>query len=141
MDTTQNTSITVTTIVNASVEKVWKYWNDPQHIIKWNAASDDWHTPSAENDFRIGGKSTCRMEAKDGSMGFDFSWVYTNIVEQNLLEYVLEDGRKVFILFEVKDDAVKITETFDAENTHPVDLQRNGWQAILNNFKNYVEQN
>ena len=141
MDTANTTAITVQTKVNAPIEKVWKFWTEPGHIIKWNNASDDWHTPRAENDLRVGGKFLARMEAKDGSFGFDFGGDYTNVVDNQTIEYVLGDGRKVKIDFSSEGNATKVVETFDAENTHPVEVQRGGWQAILDNFKKYTETN
>ena len=141
MDTANTTTITVQTTVNAPVEKVWKFWTEPGHIVKWNNASDDWHTPRAENDLRVGGKFSARMEAKDGSFGFDFGGDYTNVVDNQTIEYILGDGRKVKIDFSSEGNSTKVVETFDAENTHPVEVQRGGWQAILDNFKKYTETN
>src|SRR5438105_1412812 len=105
------TPITVETSVNAPIEKVWACWNDPEHITKWATASDDWHTPRATNDLREGGKFTSRMEAKDGSAGFDFGGTYTKVVEHQLIEYTMDDGRKVSITFDGHDGHVHITET------------------------------
>jgi len=139
METTAITRITVATTIQAPVEKVWQFWIEPQHIIQWNAASNDWHTPRAENDLRVDGKFLSRMEAKDGSWGFDFTGTYSTIQEHQKIGYVLEDGRKVQILFSGKDNETTVTEVFDAENTHSIDMQQTGWQAILDNFKNYVE--
>ena len=141
METANTTAITVQTTVNAPIEKVWKFWTDPGHIIHWNNASDDWHTPRAENDLRVGGKFSARMEAKDGSFGFDFGGDYTNVVEHKTIEYTMGDGRKVKIDFFSEGNSTKVVETFDAENTHSVEMQRSGWQAILNNFKKYTETN
>src|SRR3990170_5750907 len=118
METANATAIAVQTTVNAPIEKVWKFWTEPGHIIHWNNASDDWHTPSAENDLRVGGKFSARMEAKDGSFGFDFSGDYTNVVEHKTIEYKMSDGRKVKIDFSSEGNATKVVETFDAENTH-----------------------
>lgn len=140
METTaKTTSITVSATIQAPVEKVWQYWTSPQHIMHWNNASDDWHTPWAENDVQVGGQFTSRMEAKDGSMGFDFKGTYTNVQEHELIEYELEDGRKVRVLFAGAGKETTITESFDAEQTHSLEMQQAGWQAILDNFKNYVE--
>jgi len=139
MEATAITRITVATTIQAPVEKVWQFWTEPQHIIQWNAASNDWHTPRAENDLRVDGKFVSRMEAKDGSWGFDFTGTYITIQEHQEIGYVLEDGRKVQILFSDKDIETTVTEIFDAENTHPIDMQQPGWQAILDNYKNYVE--
>src|SRR5215203_1803566 len=141
METINNTAITVQTTVNAPVEKVWKFWTEPGHIVHWNNASDDWHTPRVENDLKVGGKFSARMEAKDGSFGFDFGGEYTNVIEQRTIEYVLGDRRKVRIDFSPEGNATKVIETFDAENTHPIEVQRGGWQAILDNFKKYTEAN
>lgn len=133
--------ITVETTVQAPVEKVWQYWSGPEHITKWAAASDDWHTTRAENDLRAGGKFLSRMEAKDGSFGFDFGGVYDDVKQHEVIDYTMGDGRKVSVRFSGVGNETKVVETFDAENTHPVDMQRTGWQAILDNFKKYVEAN
>lgn len=138
---TENTIITVEATVNAPVEKVWNFWGDPEHIKKWNSASEDWHTPKAENDLRTGGKFSSRMEAKDGSFGFDFGGVYDEVKKHELIAYTLGDGRKVKVLFRQNGAATQVTETFEAENTNPVEMQKGGWQAILNNFKKYTESN
>jgi uncharacterized protein YndB with AHSA1/START domain len=141
METTGKTVITVETHIEAPIEKVWKYWNEPKHITQWYNASDDWHAPAAENDLRIGGKFKTRMAAKDGSMAFDFEGVYTNIVANKLIEFDILDGRKVKIEFTSSDNETKVTESFEAESTPPVEMQRGGWQSILNNFKKYTEAN
>jgi uncharacterized protein YndB with AHSA1/START domain len=141
METTNKTRITVETTVKAPIEKVWEIWTSPQHIIQWNAASEDWHTPSAENDLRVGGKFSSRMEARDGSFGFDFGGVYDEIVTNKRIAYTLGDSRKVEIDFTDNGDTTKIVETFEAENTNPVEMQKGGWQAIMNNFKKYTETN
>ena len=135
--------ITVETLVQAPVANVWTHWVTPAHIMAWNAASDDWHTPSATNDLRVGGKFTSRMEAKDKSMGFDFGGTYTEIRTHALIAYRLGDGlgaREVRVVFEPVGDATIVRETFAAETTHPIEAQRSGWQSILNRFKSYVEQ-
>ncbi len=132
-------SITVVTTVNAPVKNVWAYWTQPEHIMRWNAASDDWHTPSATNDLREGGTFTCRMEAKDGSMGFDFGGTYTTVEDQKRIDYVMSDGRKVSVTFDERDGSTHITETFDPESENPAEIQRAGWQSILDNFKKYAE--
>lgn len=134
-------SITVEATVNAPVDKVWKYWNDPEHITKWCAASDDWHAPRAENDIRTGGKFNTRMEAKDKSFGFDFEGVYSNVKPNELIEYDMSDMRHVKIEFKETPEGTKVTETFDIENQNPEEMQRDGWQAILNNFKKHTESN
>jgi len=133
-------TITIQTVINSPVEKVWKLWTAPEHITKWNSASDSWHTPRAENDLCVGGKFLCRMEAKDGSFGFDFGGVYDEIVKNELIAYTLDDNRKVRITFTKNTDAeTKLVEIFEVESTNPLEMQRNGWQSILNNFKKYVE--
>lgn len=137
----ESIQITVEALINAPLEKVWIFWTNPAHIVKWNNASDDWHTPRAENDLRTGGKFLSRMEAKDGSAGFDFVGIYDKVLTHSLIEYTMEDGRKVKIEFADVNGATKVTETFDAETQNSVELQRNGWQSILNNFKKYTENN
>lgn len=132
-------SITVETIVNQPIEKTWMYWTIPEHIIKWNNASDDWHTPVAKNDLKVGGLFNYKMAAKDGSFEFDFEGIYTNVINHQKIDYDIIDGRKVFIEFIALDNKTKIIETFDAENENSIELQQNGWQAILNNFNKYAE--
>ena len=134
-------TITVENTVNAPAEKVWKLWTAPEHITKWNSASDDWHTPFAENDLRTGGTFRARMEAKDGSFGFDFAGVYDQVKTNELIEYTMDDGRKVTVHFAPQGNNTRVVETFEAEGQNPEDVQRDGWQAILNNFKKYVESN
>ena len=141
METSKTIKVTSQATVNAPMEKVWDYWNDPDHIIKWNSAHPDWHTPTASNDFKEGGRLVYRMEAKDGSAGFDFGGTYTDIRKHEHIAYTLDDDRKVEIHFESRGDQTHITETFDAENQNPVELQRVGWQAILDNFKQHTETN
>lgn len=136
---TMTQSITVQALVNAPVQKVWNAWNAPEHITKWCYASDDWHAPKAANDIRTGGKFSTTMAAKDGSVSFDFGGVYSNVKPDSLIEYAMEDGRKVKIVFEAEGSQTRITETFDAEGQHPIEMQRAGWQAILDNFKKYTE--
>lgn len=138
---TSASSITVSVKVNAPLEKVWDYWTHPEHIIKWNNASDDWHTPHATNDLRVGGLFTSRMEAKDGSMGFDFEGEYTKVEQHIEIEYVLADARRVNIRFDSDGKETTVTETFDPENENTLELQQAGWQAILDNFKRYTESN
>ncbi len=132
--------ITVVAHINAPIEKVWEYYNLPEHITKWNNASEDWHTPRAENDLRVGGKFVFRMEAKDESMGFDFGGIYDEIEEKKLIKYTIDDGRKVVVEFTGNAKETKVVINFEAENENPVERQREGWQAILNNFKKYVEE-
>ena len=141
METTPKTMITVEAIVNAPIEKVWAYWSEPKHITQWCQASDDWHAPKAENDLRDGGKFSTTMAAKDGSFSFDFGGVYDKVITNKLIEYTLGDGRKVKIVFASKGHETQITESFDAETTHSLEQQQSGWQAILNNFKKYTENN
>lgn len=139
MDTQNRKVVTVETTVNAPVEKVWEYFSLPKHIMQWNNASEDWFTPSSENDFKEGGKFINRMEAKDGSMGFDFTGTYQKIIQNEYIEYTIIDGRSVKIKFAPEGDGTKITESFDAEITNPIDMQKRGWQSILDNFKKYTE--
>ena len=134
-------SITINTTVASDLSKVWEYWTLPKHITQWNFASPEWHCPSAKNDMTIGKEFSYRMEAKDGSMGFDYSGTYTNIVSESLITYALEDGRTVRIDFKQKGDVVDIVETFDVEDLNSLEQQRQGWQAILDTFKKYVEAN
>jgi uncharacterized protein YndB with AHSA1/START domain len=137
----ESITITVQATVNAPVEKVWDCWSKPEHITRWCQASEDWHAPHADNDLRTGGKFSTTMAAKDGSFRFDFGGVYDHVEENKTIEYTLGDGRKVQINFAVDGNATNITETFEAESTHSIDMQRDGWQAILNNFKKYTEAN
>jgi uncharacterized protein YndB with AHSA1/START domain len=141
MSTTGKTAITVSNTINAPVEKVWAYWTGPEHITQWNNASDDWHSPSAKNDLRAGGQFSVRMEAKDGSFGFDFGGVYDEVKTNELIAYTLGDGRKVNINFTSQGNSTKVVETFEAETENPIELQRGGWQSILDNFKKYAEAN
>ena len=131
--------ITVETTVNAPVEKVWTCWTEPKHITNWNNASEDWHTPFSENDLRVGGKFLSRMEAKDGSYGFDFNGIYDEVELHQVISYTLGDNRRVRITFIPQENRTRIIETFEAETTFSVEQQQTGWQAILDNFKNYVE--
>lgn len=135
------TKITVQASINAPVAIVWDRWTNPEHIINWNFASDDWHCPKAENDLRIGGKYCARMEAKDGSFGFDFEVVYDEVKDQKELSYTMADGRKATTIFESMGAETNVTTTFDAESENSVEMQQQGWQMILNNFKKYVEEN
>jgi len=130
--------ITVETIVKAPIDQVWRAYTTPEDIIQWNAASADWHTTKAAVDLRVGGAFASRMEAKDGSMGFDFAGTYTKIVEHELIEYSFGD-RAARIKFADGPHGVRVRVTFDSESTNPVEVQRGGWQAILNNFTRYVE--
>ncbi len=137
---TYDKTITVETTINAPIEKVWECWKQPEHITKWNNASDDWFTPHAENDLRQGGKFVYRMEAKDGSMGFDFSGVYDVVKNNEYIEYTIGDGRKVKVNFSTEGNATKVTEAFEAETVNSSETQIQGWQNILDNFKNYIEK-
>jgi uncharacterized protein YndB with AHSA1/START domain len=141
METATKTIITVQAIIKAPVAKVWQYWTLPDHIIQWCNASDDWHTPWAKNDLKTGGKFSTRMEAKDGSFGFEFGGVYDVVEEQEYIAYTLEDGRKVEVAFTVANNATTVVEKFEAENQHAEEMQRTGWQSILDNFKKYTECN
>ncbi|WP_433945208.1 SRPBCC family protein [Paenibacillus sp. SN-8-1] len=139
MESTNKPIITIETTVHSPIEKVWEYWTEPQHIKKWNNASDDWHVPTAENDLRVGGTFLTRMEAKDGSFGFDFSGVYDDVRINEYISYTIGDGRKVTITFSSQGNDTKVIETFEAETTNPTEMQQAGWQAILDNFKKYSE--
>jgi uncharacterized protein YndB with AHSA1/START domain len=132
--------LTVTTEINKPIHEVWNYFNNPDHITNWNFAHESWECPSAKNNLTIGGKLEVRMQAKDGSFGFDFVGIYDEIIENDLIRYHLEDGRKVEILFEqLSADKTTATENFDPENENPLEMQQQGWQAILDNFRSYCE--
>ncbi|MBA4191876.1 MAG: ATPase [Planctomycetaceae bacterium] len=131
--------ITVETIVAAPVEAVWRAWTTPDDITQWNAASDDWHTTAATVDLRVGGTFSSRMEAKDGSMGFDFAGVYTQVVPHERIECSF-GGRVLVVEFVPENGKVRVRETFDAEETHSIEQQRSGWQAILDRFARHVEK-
>lgn len=135
----QKQVMTVATTVNAPRERVWDFFTTPMHVIHWNNASDDWHTTRAENDLRADGRFLSRMEAKDGSYGFDFSGKYTRVELHKQIESTLDDGRNVQVLFVPRGNVTAVTEAFEAEQENSVELQKEGWQAILNNFKKYVE--
>jgi uncharacterized protein YndB with AHSA1/START domain len=132
--------ITVEVLVNTSIDKTWQYWTGAEHITHWNFASDDWHCPYAENDAKTGGKFKSTMAAKDGSMSFDFEGVYDEVIPQKKISYTLPDGRQVLVLFEIENKQTKVTETFDPEAINSLELQKDGWQAILTNFKKYAER-
>jgi len=138
-ETAKRTKITVTATVNAPVSKVWETWNLPEHITKWCQASDDWHAPYADNDLRTGGTFKTTMAAKDGSFSFDFGGIYDEVRESDFIAYTMGDGRKVNVVFDAEGQSTKITETFDAEEINPLEMQQAGWQAILDNFKKYTE--
>jgi uncharacterized protein YndB with AHSA1/START domain len=136
--TTPSTKITIETTVAATMADVWRAWNTPQDIKQWNAASPDWHTTAAAVDLRVGGKFSSRMEAKDGSMGFDFTGVYTKIDAHKLIEYTMSNGRRVHNEFMADNDRVTLRVIFDAESENPIEMQRQGWQAILDSFAKHV---
>lgn len=137
----EKNKLTIRATIQANVQKVWDYYNMPEHIVNWNFAIDSWHCPRATNDLSVGGKFTSRMEAKDGSFGFDFEGIYDEIIPNKKISYSMADGRKASIEFHQGPDQTEITIHFDAEQENPIDMQRDGWQAILNNFKQYVENN
>jgi uncharacterized protein YndB with AHSA1/START domain len=141
MESASKTKITVESSVKAPVEKVWNFWTTPAHIMQWNNASPDWHTPVAENDLRTGGKFLSRMEAKEGSFGFDFEGVYDVVEIHEQIAYTLGDGRKVEIHFTADGNQTRLVEIFEAETANPIEMQRDGWQAILDNFVKYTEAN
>lgn len=136
---TQFEKITIEAVVKKTSSDIWTLWTQPEHITKWNQASNDWHSPHAENDLTVGGRFLTRMEAKDGSMGFDFSGTYDEIVKSKKICYTMDDGRRVENLFINEGGKTKIIITFDAENENPLEMQKSGWQAILNSFKTYAE--
>ena len=138
MDSIEKT-ITVETSIKAPIEQIWEFWTNPEHIINWNFATDEWFCPSAKNDLRPGGEFIWRMEAKDGSMGFDFIGTYDEIEQYKRIKYTLDDGRKTEITFSSIENSTEIIETFEAENLNSLEMQQTGWQSILNNFKKYAE--
>ena len=139
METMNKTAITVETTIQAPVEKVWDYFSAPEHIMNWCQASDDWHAPAATNDLRVGGEFSTTMAAKDGSFSFDFGGKYDQVIPYKLIEYTMSDGRKVKVTFSSEGNETKVVETFDPEDTNPLEMQRGGWQAILDNFRKYTE--
>lgn len=139
MSTSTSTRITVSSVVAKPLAHVWDRWTGAEHIIHWNNASDDWHCPAASNDLRVGGQFNFTMSARDGSMSFDFIGTYTALENEKLIAYTIADGRKVEVHFVMDSDNTKVTEVFDAETENTVELQRGGWQAILDNFKKYAE--
>jgi uncharacterized protein YndB with AHSA1/START domain len=141
METKGKTSITIETTVNVPVDKVWTIWNEPKHIMQWCTASEDWQTTNSKNDLKAGGKFSSTMGAKDGSFSFDFEGTYTKVEKNKVIEYDIADGRKVKVIFTSEGNKTKVVETFDAEDQNPVEMQRGGWQAILDNFKKYTEAN
>jgi uncharacterized protein YndB with AHSA1/START domain len=137
--TTEQKNITVKATINAPVETAWQCWTEPKHIVNWNNASDDWHTTEATNDLTIGGKFSSIMGAKDGSFSFDFWGIYDAVETHKLIAYTLGDGRDVQILFTPNGNQTTVTEVFEPEDQNTIELQKGGWQAILDNFKKYVE--
>lgn len=132
--------ITVQATVAVPAARAWLYFTQPQHVIHWNFASPDWHCPKAENDLQAGGKFSYHMAAKDGSFGFDFEGTYDEVIPEKKIVYTMSDGRQTMVTFETFGNQTTVTETFDAETENSLELQQNGWQAILNNFKSYTEQ-
>lgn len=137
----EKTKVTVEALIAADTKKVWDYWNKPEHITQWNFAHESWQCPSAENDLQVGGKYKARMEAKDGSFGFDFEVIYDEVVDQKKISYTMLDGRQSTTTFVEEGGKTKVTTVFDAETQNDVEMQRGGWQAILDNFKKYTEAN
>jgi uncharacterized protein YndB with AHSA1/START domain len=133
------TSITVSSEIKSNLQTVWNAWTSPEHIVHWNFAADSWLAPSAVNDLRVGGNLSYRMEAKDGSEGFDFSGVYTEIIEHEVIAYTMDDGRKARVGFDLEGDLIRVTEVFEAEQENTIDMQQKGWQMILDNFKRHAE--
>lgn len=131
--------VTIEATIAVEPKKAWDVWNKPEHITKWNFADPSWHCPSATNDLRVGGKYSARMEAKDGSFGFEFECIYDEVVDQKKIAYTMGDGRKVVTTFEDLGGKTKVKTVFDAEKQNPVEMQKGGWQAILNNYKAYAE--
>lgn len=141
MEASGKTTLVVEATISAPVEKVWAYWTAPEHITQWNQASDDWHCPSASNDLRVGGSFSSKMAARDGSFEFDFEGIYDEVELHKKITYTLGDDRQVSVAFTADGDSTHVVEAFEAENIHSHEMQVAGWQAILNNFKNYTETN
>ncbi|PXX28443.1 SRPBCC family protein [Arenibacter sp. ARW7G5Y1] len=137
----EKTKIMVQVTISDGVDKVWGYYTKPEHIVKWNFASDDWHCPYASNDMRVGGKYSSRMEAKDGSFGFDFEAVYDEVMPNKQFAYTMLDGRQAKVTFYELNHRTTVKVNFDAETENSIEKQRGGWQAILDNFKKYTESN
>ena len=131
--------ITVQNTIEATIDNVWELWTNPEHVKQWNFASNDWHCPKASSEFKVGGDFHYIMAAKDGSIEFDFCGTFTKIIDQTSIQIFLEDGREMNLLFEQDGNTTKVTETFEPEEVNSLELQKQGWQAILNNFKAYVE--
>ncbi|MBL7837005.1 MAG: SRPBCC family protein [Bacteroidetes bacterium] len=134
-----NSQLTVEANIQADIQTVWSAYTAPEHITKWNFATDDWQCPHAENDLRVGGRYLARMEAKDGSFGFDFEATYDEVSPVSKLVYTMTDGRKCSVTFSYENNQTKVVTTFDAESENPPEMQQQGWQMILNNFKKYAE--
>ena len=134
-----STCISISTHVDKPVAHVWKIWTEPEHIMQWNSASDDWHCPKASNDLRTGGRFSSTMAARDGSFSFDFEGVYDDVRLHKRIAYTMADGRTCEILFQEKDGGTEVTESFDAETMNPIEMQRGGWQSILDRFKAHAE--
>ena len=141
METVKEKVITVETTVKAPMKDIWSYWTEPKHITKWCYASEDWHAPYAENDLHVRGKFKTKMAAKDASAGFEFTGVYTRIEKYKAIDYTIDDGRKVKITFSDLGTKTRVEETFEAENENPPEMQKGGWQSILDNFRKYSESN
>ena len=139
MSTAARTVLTVQVTVNAPLKKVWDSFTNPDHIIRWNQASPDWHSPWSKNDLRAGGAFSTRMEAKDGSFGFEFGGIYDAVEVYSSFAYTMGDGRKVDVTFTEEDGATRVVENFEAEDTNPTEMQQGGWQAIMDSFKHYTE--
>jgi uncharacterized protein YndB with AHSA1/START domain len=139
MQATEKIVINIQATINAAEAKVWELWTMPEHIMQWNAASDDWHTTASTNDLRVGGSFNSTMAAKDGSFSFEFGGVYDVVKKNQTIAYTLGDGRKVHMTFTKKGETTFITIDFEAETQNPIEMQQGGWQAILNNFKKYAE--
>jgi uncharacterized protein YndB with AHSA1/START domain len=140
MEPIQREKIMIETTLHEPIVKIWEYWTEPRHIVQWNNASSDWHTTTCQNDLTVGGRFLSRMEAKDGSFGFDFSGAYDDIKPNELISYTLDDERKVEIRFFQQANSIHIVEIFEAENENSFEQQRSGWQSILDNFKAYTQQ-
>lgn len=137
---TTRTKITIEATINAPIEKIWQLWTNPDDITQWSTPSPEWHTPRATQDLRKGGRFVSRMEARDGSAGFDFGGTYDAVKPNQQLDYTIDDGRKVHTTFSQEGQLTKVTQTFEAESENPIEMQRGGWQAILDSFKRYAEK-
>ena len=140
MNAPSGAPLTITTLIRQPLDRVWQLYTLPEHIVQWNFATSDWYCPSAVNDLREGGEFNWRMESKDGRMGFDLKGTYTEVTPGEMIAYRLEDGRRSVVKFDEEEGNSRVTVSFEAEKDNPADLQRNGWQAILDNFCRYAEQ-